>query len=161
MVWQIHFSSSLQKCQRQLRAIRAHGVPSITNPSTPPLFQLETLPDWGDRRHPIRDFHRGRWDILETQIDDDPYDDPYPGIRNDPCDPDFDFKILEVRHQRRPPLDRSVGELKVRLDSPTFDGHLHIEDYLIWEQAMESISITWRFPMNDKSNMFHVNSMVE
>lgn len=94
-----------------MRAIRAHGVPSITNPGTPPLFQLETLPDWGDRRHPVRDFHRGRRDILETQIDDDPYDDPYLSIHNDPCDPDFDFEILEVRHQRRPPLDRSMGEL--------------------------------------------------
>ncbi|XP_028556926.1 uncharacterized protein LOC110109044 [Dendrobium catenatum] len=44
-------------------------------------------------------------------------------------------------HRRRRPMQHHQhypAEFKVRLDIPFFDGHLHIEDYLDWEKAVEN-----------------------
>ncbi|PKU83803.1 hypothetical protein MA16_Dca010896 [Dendrobium catenatum] len=42
------------------------------------------------------------------------------------------------RNRRLPRFEHSVGEFKVKLDIPFFYGHLHIEDYLDWEKAIEN-----------------------
>ncbi|KAI0501107.1 hypothetical protein KFK09_019325 [Dendrobium nobile] len=42
------------------------------------------------------------------------------------------------RHRRATPYQHSQGEFKVKLDIPFFDGHMHIDDYLDWEKAVEN-----------------------
>ncbi|XP_020700689.2 uncharacterized protein LOC110112721 [Dendrobium catenatum] len=45
----------------------------------------------------------------------------------------------ENRQYRRPAMPPSrPGEFKIKVDVPYFDGHLHIEDYLDWEKAVEN-----------------------
>lgn len=34
--------------------------------------------------------------------------------------------------------DRNQGEFRLKLDIPIFDGYLHIEDYLDWEQTVKA-----------------------
>ncbi|PKU81696.1 hypothetical protein MA16_Dca026429 [Dendrobium catenatum] len=42
------------------------------------------------------------------------------------------------RHRRMEHFPHFPGEFKVKLGIPFFDGHLHIEDYLDWEKAVEN-----------------------
>ncbi|XP_020691127.1 uncharacterized protein LOC110105819 [Dendrobium catenatum] len=44
----------------------------------------------------------------------------------------------DPRTRRRQPHYRGNSEFKVKIDIPFFDGHLHIEDYLDWERAVEN-----------------------
>ncbi|PKU85457.1 hypothetical protein MA16_Dca003197 [Dendrobium catenatum] len=46
--------------------------------------------------------------------------------------------VNEHRHRRRRQVPHYPGEFKVKLDILFFYGHLHIEDYLDWEKAVEN-----------------------
>ncbi|XP_028550608.1 uncharacterized protein LOC114579613, partial [Dendrobium catenatum] len=50
-----------------------------------------------------------------------------------------DFEVANPPRNRRTPQNRQqFGEFKVKMDIPFFDGHLHIEDFLDWEKAVEN-----------------------
>ncbi|XP_020683521.2 uncharacterized protein LOC110100366 [Dendrobium catenatum] len=49
-----------------------------------------------------------------------------------------DYCQGHLRRRRRQYNSRNQAEFKVRVDIPFFDGHVHIEDYLDWEKAVEN-----------------------
>ncbi|PKU80524.1 RNA-directed DNA polymerase [Dendrobium catenatum] len=61
-------------------------------------------------------------DPVESEEDDDTHHYP----------PEFARRRRPVVRNQRP------GEFKIKIDVPFFDGHLHIEDYLDWEKAVEN-----------------------
>ncbi|KAI0493337.1 hypothetical protein KFK09_027614 [Dendrobium nobile] len=48
------------------------------------------------------------------------------------------YGVNPIRNRRNPQYRRHSGEFKVKMDIPFFDGHLHIEDFLDWEKAVEN-----------------------